>query len=552
MKFKWFHLLAVLLLGGIMVALAEPATGGRHLGGSGLFRNVTGVNGELLYRRRVIEGNKQAFLGQDDASGDLNLATLTLTEAEKAATAANGLCQFPDDRVMTNTGQYAISDFIDRNASFAYIMYTNYGHVPATDAGLARPWDGYRYDVMGPHIAFDVNGDSMVAWVKDGSPSAYWVNYCYPTSGDSIFNKDLIDSVVTEFSSMVLALDHKPIGFMYDYFNPKSSGYYQWIAFNDSLDLDQDGLGYKSDADEQASFMAAQRYYINKMRATLGDTYFFIGNGQGSWLAPSGTVEESLDGFNMEFFPITPWASYDPVDVFKWMWETRQNPSNYRDYQYRTSTYGMPLFKADLKDSETLSSVSASACRAAALLFDGWFSYRPVDASTNLVPGDFTDATWDSMNAELGPAIGAVTAVGTPGSGVHSYTREFEGGTVSVSLDSTLSGISQITFAGLITPVGDTTAPTLTTVPTLGTGYLQFSITGGVANEPSEYRIYYYGEVNDDTGWSSTFSTTIATDVYIGNGGTYDVYIKLRDEHLNTTEFPYYLGQVYVASPIGG
>lgn len=512
----------------------------------------------ILTRRRLIDMRKGDFLGQDTMSGELNLSEITTTEAEKDSVAACGFGYVPDDRIMTKTGQYAIGEYLSRNSAWRFLMYHNYGHVPASNPGLARPWDKFRVETLTPYIAKDLNGDDMVAWPQGGDPAnpvdAYWVNYCFPQTPGYAFNKDLIDEVLEELISQLRTFAYRPMGCKLDYFNPVASGYYRWTTLNAELDLDQDGVPYASDAEEQEAFAAAQIYYVQKLRSLVGLDFAITANGKAAWPGVEPDLSALLDGWFLEQFPTTPWAEYDPVGSFQALWEAKQDPGQYQDFKGRTIDQGMPIFHTDLNNAYSMSGTRADCGRAAALLFDGWWRYRPLDYYGDLVAADLDDATWDGMVATLGEPLGDVMAVGTPGTGLHSYTREFEGGTVSVSLEASQTGIAQVLFAGIGDPVTDMTPPALPTLPTLVGGPGYFTYGAGIASEPVIHQIVWSGNHTGDTlPYTSTYTTDVSGTVSGLSGGyTYHVYVRLKDEAGNPSGTLYDLGTVYVQPVVGG
>lgn len=537
------------------VIVIDAGTGDRIVNVRSHEPPIPAFDRSILARRRMIELLHSDFTGQDTLDGELNLASILSTEAMKDDIAACGLGQISEARVFSKTGQYAIGEYKSRNPDFQFLMYSNFAHVPAATAGLARPWDTFRFETLTPFIARDTNGELMVAWPEQGVPGnpvqAYWVNYCWPQTGGAIFNKDLIDAYIEELARYHRQAEHRGFGCMFDYTNPVAVGYYQWPTLNSELDLNQNGVAYDDDAEEQESFLAAEVYYVSKFREEFGPDFALTTNGQVCVPGIEPDLQAHLNGFFMEFFPILPWEPWKsggPATSFMLLWDEYNSSAPY--FENFKGHHG-PLFHTDLDLYYTLSGTRAMSGRVAALLFDGWWKYRPLDGSFNVVPSDMADPTWDTMVATLGDPTGDVEAIGTPGSGWHSYRREFAGGVVHITIDADESGISQVQSVGLGEPMdepsADTTPPSLNVTPTLVGGVGAFQVTGGVASEPVVFQLQY----SHATGpYTSTYSTSIAGS-YPEDAGTYTVSVRLKDAAGNTSGF-YSLGPVTVLPPVGG
>jgi cob(I)alamin adenosyltransferase len=408
----------------------------------------------LTGRVRMLDSRSAGFIGQDDSSGQYNPSSITTTTQQKDDLAAMGFGYFEDNRAFTITGQTAIEDLKSRNADFRWLMYTNFGHVPASDPGQARQFDSDVYALLNSNRALDTStptAQPVVAFRSGGTPTAYWANYHFPNTGGELFNKTLVDQHLALHFDALDALEHKPIGVKFDYFNTVAAGYYSWDGV--AIDLNQDGTPYRTedpggpDLVEQASFEACQHYWIDQWRAKYGDDFILTGNGQGSYSSRYAALAAKLNGWYLERFPTMLWSFVDtPAEMFQELWDVRQSPSLYRECRGRIATSSMPFFHTDLLTTAgagyEMNSDRAYCGRVAAMLFDGWWRHRSPD---NL--GDdfanINDPLWDAMVSAAGAPSGAPQR-GTGGT-VVTYFRTFSGGTYSIAFDTALSGISQVT-----------------------------------------------------------------------------------------------------------
>ncbi len=390
-------------------------------------------------RVALVDCRAADFLGQDTSAGDINPSSVTISDAARADLASVGFAYFAAQRSTTKTGQSVIADLVARNPDFVFYDYLHFSHVPTSDPGLARPLDSWKATNLPP--ALDLDGNPVRAWPAPPDPvEFYWQDILTGAGPGETFDRDTLAAYVDEYHRLVMANAHRPIGVKCDYFNPVSSGFFVWPG-ETAVDLDQDGVPYASDAEEQAALRDAQQFFVDYLRTKFGADFIITGNGLGSWPAQDTGLESRLNGLYLEGFPTTPW--FGPADAFQTLFDLSSGVHAYAGFQGRSY-----FFHTDVRPVWDLNSTVADASRCAALLFDGWYRYRPLDGTGAVVEADIVDETWNSWIASLGAPTAA--AVRSESAGFVLYSRTFSGGSVVVQIDPAQSGLAQIQFAGLV------------------------------------------------------------------------------------------------------
>lgn len=446
-------------------------------------------SGLLAGRIRLPDLMSSSFLGQDDSGGSLDSSTITTSIQARVDIGNGGYGLHGYTRAFTNTGQYAIGQFVDVNPDYQYMLYAQFGHIPNFEPGLARPLQQGIRDLLLPHVALTTpaSGSEPVVAFKSGSDTtAFWANYGTGTGDDYALNTALIDSQIALLADAIEGATYKPVGFMIDYFNNESAGYYEYeTAQRDSTDLDQDGLNYERDANEQAVFQAAQEYFVAKLRSTFSSSMILTGNGKGSMSEDPGDMVAFIDGCYYEGYPDdTPFVvNNDPSEMMGYQLDQWLD-NDYKAYSGKTT----PFFFTDLRPVLTLSSNQALLGRAGALLFDGWWNYRTYDLTGTVDESELVDAVWDSFTTRLGTPIGppSLTRIDE----YHWFSRPFSLDTLWVQLDTTLTGISEFVGVGFEPPVIDL-PPTLVSLTQLTSSVVELTFSEAVdattANNSSNY-----------------------------------------------------------------
>lgn len=402
-------------------------------------------------RHSLVDLRTSAVLGQDKPDGSIDTGSPTVSQEDLQTIADIGYAYFSSDRFFTKTGQWQINNIKALNPDFKAFVYIQFGHVSATytSGDLSRPWDNWEVQNLPP--ASGTGGTSAVAWwntyIAPGDPgnepAAYWVNYGHDTGSGYELNYNLCEAWISHFTGFMFNVSgdypNKPIGMKWDYFNPTGTGYFIWSG-EDPLDLNQDGVEYSLDSNEQSVFRESQLYLARRIREEMGSDFFITANGKPTWPTRGDKeITQYMNGFYLEGFPTTPW--FDPATSFAELWELYDDKNvNYIPYM------GKYLFHTDLRAQYDLTDIRADAGRAAALLYDGWWRYRPLSGSNVFDKNKLDDIYWTSLKATLGNPIGNPNRIqgysGNPN--YECYYRDFEGGLLKVVVDSAATDINQI------------------------------------------------------------------------------------------------------------
>jgi hypothetical protein len=409
----------------------------------------------------MVDLRSSGFMGQDDPTTGVEDSTSihygeeprsqAHVDSMRIKVANQGLAYYTYTRFFTDTFQAELAKLKNINPDFQAVMYFHYAHIPTGSPGVARPLHQARQTLLdGRRVKTTPTDGSadVVAFRQDAAITAYWANYGTGTGASYAVDYDLIDEEIELYVSAYNNAEHKPVGIKIDYFNQGASGYYEFdTAQRDSIDLDQDDVAFGIDANEQTVYAAFQDYWAERLHERFGNNMIIMANGRGSIEQPS--VPETADmapylhGWFFEGFPDdTPFLSgtyNDPDDSFEILYDQYNGTNDYRKYGDRSRSG--PFFMTDLRNPWVLSGTHAKLGRAAALLFDGYWRYRPIDGSGNIVVADVYDDTWFEWVDELGPPGGEV--VKTEDGNNDVYTRSFLGGDLVVTLNRTASGISQ-------------------------------------------------------------------------------------------------------------
>lgn len=394
----------------------------------------------LAGRMRMIDGRAAGILGQDDSNGDLALSEITISDSDMEAIADCGLAFFPAGRAFTKTGQWQIGRMKQHNPNFQFIIYFQAWHVQQGDPGLQRPMDQAIADLLSGYYVLDTSAQQVVAWRNDSNDIvAYWTMYTVgnATDGNFRFEPSIVDAQIDILAEEMGKYKYRPIGLKVDYLNTNSGGLYEYdIGQRDTIDADQDGTVFGSDADEILAYQAAQEYYLQQLKLRMGPQFLFMANGLGGF----GDADDFIHGSYIEGSPDdNPFlTANNPDDIATDLWShVLFNPH----LTHPSWTGSGSIFMTDLRAIQVMGSNQAKINRALALLFDGFWRYRPYDSNNNVLSADLVDPVWDSWVAALGAPLLDCDRT-TNGTQV-IFTREFQGGTLVLTLEGANSGISQ-------------------------------------------------------------------------------------------------------------
>lgn len=167
---------------------------------------------------------------------------------------------------------------------------------------LERADNAYDYDLYHaalPYLSYTTTGDTLQDW-----PGVALFDYTRPEARDA-----MLDVFARYQASSPAKLD----GVYWDYFNPEL-----WISpdvntMEGDPDLDGDGVGHFSDADEQAAFRTAQVEWIHELRARMGGDFIQVANGYRA--LRDSTFAGLLDGMNYEIFPTVGYVGNAPYRI---------------------------------------------------------------------------------------------------------------------------------------------------------------------------------------------------------------------------------------------
>ena len=399
-------------------------------------------------------------MGQDDPStGAEDSTTITYSSAARdqatvdqyrAEVAAIGYGYYSYTRFFTDTFQAELGKILSINPDFQAFMYVHYAHIPTGSPGVARPLHQARQDLLDGRKVLTTPTDGsnpVVAFVSGADTTAYWANYGTGTGASYAVDYDLIDEEIELYVSAFNNATYKPVGIKIDYFNQNTAGYYEYeVSQRDLTDLDQDDVAFDSDANEQTVYGEFQAYWVQRLRERFGSQMIIIANGRGSITQEEngdevGDMVSNLDGWYFEGFPEDcPFldGSFDDADnAFNILYD-QYTDNDYMTYSSEDGTdRRVPFFQTDLRGTWPLTDVRAKFGRAAALLFDGYWRYRPLDGAGAIVEADITDETWGTWVDALG--LPSDTVVKTTDGDYDIYTRNFQGGPLVLTIDRTQS-----------------------------------------------------------------------------------------------------------------
>ena len=383
------------------------------------------------------------FMGQD-TNGSIDTTTITYDDSLRVQIAEIGRAWYLFSRCFTQTFQYELGQIKEINPDFEYFIYGQWAHVTVYEPGDGvRPLETARKDLLWPYRVRDTADSVIAAFRINGEITAYWANYGMGTG------YDLIDEEIELYVTAWNEAEHKPFGMMIDYFNGSSISYSGYYEFDDGqrhlLDLDDDGVAFDNDTNEQAVYETFQEYWVQRLRERFNDKMVIIGNGKGSLNGVNnselGDMVSLLDGYLLEGYPgDCPFLNgnyNDTSDVYDIGYDGFYNSA----YANNLSRNG-PWWLTDLKPIYELDNIRAKYSRAGALLFDGVWSHRPYDNDGTINAEDIIDEAWDSWVDTLGePLAGPYT---TTDGADKSWSRLFEGGLFTVTLDTTQTGAAQL------------------------------------------------------------------------------------------------------------
>jgi hypothetical protein len=326
------------------------------------------------------------------------------------------------------------------NPNFQFIIYFQAWHVQQGNPGLQRPMDQAIADLLSGYYVLDTSAQQVVAWRNDSNDIvAYWTMYTVgnATDGNFRFEPSIVDAQIDILAEEMGKYKYRPIGLKVDYLNTNSGGLYEYdIGQRDTIDADQDGTVFGSDADEILAYQAAQEYYLQQLKLRMGPQFLFMANGRGGF----EDADEFIHGSYIEGSPDdNPFlTANNPDDIATDLWShVLFNPH----LTHPSWTGSSSIFMTDLRAIQVMGSNQAKINRALALLFDGFWRYRPYDSNNNVLSADLVDPVWDSWVAALGAPLLDCDRT-TNGTQV-IFTREFQGGTLVLTLEGANSGISQ-------------------------------------------------------------------------------------------------------------
>jgi hypothetical protein len=267
-----------------------------------------------------------------------------------------------------------------------------------------------RWDALRPYWAYTTTGDTLQSW-----PGKVNVNILEPACRDTIV------AIIADYQqNSGTAFD----GVFWDYFN---AGIWipNFVNVTGDPDLDGDGIGIMSDADEMAAYKAACVDMAVNLRERLGEDFIQIFNGQRAYT--DSTFAALADGFNYELFPTLGFQAPDKMrkamdpGVFNSLWNARRWPRTINGGPFLLLENINRAFYYD--DQGVLTTLNpGDSFRAISLLIDGCY---PVWDDFGVQLFGWPDVV-HSLGAPLGPTAiqGAV------------FTRNYTYGDVRLEMGS--------------------------------------------------------------------------------------------------------------------
>lgn len=162
---------------------------------------------------------------------------------------------------------------------------------------VRQEWSGYDPQANSFEYALYQSAKPFLSYTTEGDTLQDW-------PGVAVFdftNEAARHALIDVFAGFQAQSEAKLDGIYWDYFSP-----YLWISpdvttMNGEPDMDGDGVAHLVDADEIASFNAAQEAWIGELRARMGDDFVQVANGARALV--DSTFAGLLDGMNYEIFP---------------------------------------------------------------------------------------------------------------------------------------------------------------------------------------------------------------------------------------------------------
>jgi len=290
-----------------------------------------------------------------------------------------------------------------------------------------------------------VSGFSAKLYAEHSAPDTFWYQWFHRTRpywvwttegdtaqtwpGNAVINiidpecRRLMIETVMEFQASSL---NKMDGVYWDYFN-NWLWVYPELDVQGEIDMDDDGIGHRSDQDEMIAFRAAQVSLVSALRDSLGEGFLQVFNGQRAY--GDEAFANLADGVMYELFPtlffpepnlrtaLDPEYENNLFNVRSWLRTQNGDP-----YVIMSNPQSLIYFDHNSQPTQIL---TGNQFRAVALLIDGYSCWNSHDGSSFSYTYGWTD-----NDIAIGQPLGPPTYDGD------FIRRDFQYGRVELELTS--------------------------------------------------------------------------------------------------------------------